>query len=95
VKALLAASALAGAGLAAALSWSFRSEVASAATLPALPEMEPASDLVRSAVEGCLTAGGEWSQGIEDRVLVARCRPAPINLGVAPLPYKAPARVRP
>jgi len=76
---LLILSALAGAALTVALAWSVRGEVALAAE-PAPERRESQAEVIHAAVMGCAAAGGTWSQGLEDGVLLGRCYPIP-NVG--------------
>jgi hypothetical protein len=86
VTRLLALSAAAGLTLAAALAWSFRSEVAYADEPPPSRSRESTSELLEAAVRGCAAAGGRASTGIQAGVVVARCTPAALpHLGVVPV----------
>lgn len=77
---LLLLSTLAGIALTVAVAWPFRSELAYAAE-PVPEPRETQADVIRAAVFACVDAGGTWSQGVEDGVLLGRCYPLP-SVGV-------------
>lgn len=80
MRALLLAAAILGGGLASAIAWSMRPDVAYASE-PVLAPRETQADVIRAAVFACVEAGGTWSQGVEDGVLLGRCYPLP-SVGV-------------
>ena len=80
---LLLLSAFAGSVLTAAAAWSLRSpDLACAAEMA--PARESTADQLEAVARGCAAGGAEVSFGIQDGVVVLRCRQAPLNLGVMP-----------
>lgn len=75
---LLLAGVLLGALAAAAMAWSLRDQVAYAAELP---RVDPQSELVAAAVEGCSRGLGVAQVQVQAGVFVVRCTP---DLGVGP-----------
>lgn len=81
---LLLTAAVAGVALATLTAWSFRgSEVAQAEVRVPEPR-ESTAEVLAAAVGACAAAGGTWSQGIEDGVLLGQCYPLP-RVGVVPV----------